>query len=328
MDTAQQTFLDGIIKTLMELKPQVSSRYLKGSLPIVNRSDILRICKLAVADFAQQSRLLRIESDRLPMTICADLHAHFFYLPLILRECGMPPANSWLFLGDYVDRGAFGVETICLLLALKLRYPQNVFMLRGNHEEFGINVTYGFFEECLERFNDHALNHRMFLAFQNVFNHMPLAALVGKRILGMHGGLSPELRNLSSIDEIPCPTFTPMCGLACDLMWSDPVTAPERPGWTTSRRGVAYEFDDTVVQSFCQRTGVQLIVRGHQEKSRGYEIQAEGKIVTIFSAPDYVGKGGNSAVLNVSAEMVCRFKVFRPIKSRGNRRDFKRSKSV
>ena len=124
-----------------------------------------------------------------------------------------------MFLGDYVDRGQQSIETICLLLALKIKYPENVFLLRGNHECENISRIYGFYDECKKRYNI-ALWRR----FVALFNIMPASALIEDKILCMHGGLSPQLKHLQMIDNINRPTIVPQSGLFCDLLWSDPAS--------------------------------------------------------------------------------------------------------
>ena len=103
---------------------------------------------------------------------------------------GLPPEANYLFLGDYVDRGKQSLETICLLLAYKIKYPENFFLLRGNHECASINRIYGFYDECKRRFNV-----RLWKTFTECFNCLPVAALIDEKILCMHGGLSPDLLN-------------------------------------------------------------------------------------------------------------------------------------
>ena len=130
---------------------------------------------------------------------------------------GFPPESSYIFLGDYVDRGKQSLETICLLLAYKVQYPENFFILRGNHESAGINRIYGFYDECKRRFSI-----KLWKIFSDVFNCLPAVALIDEKILCMHGGLSPELESLQQIADIQRPCDVPDAGLLCDLLWSDP----------------------------------------------------------------------------------------------------------
>lgn len=170
---------------------------------------------------------------------------------------GFPPAANYLFLGDYVDRGKQSLETICLLLAYKIRYPDKVFLLRGNHEDAKINRIYGFYDECKRRFNI-----RLWKIFTDCFNCLPIAAIIDHKIMCMHGGLSPELETLDQIKNIQRPTEIPDNGLLCDLLWSDPD--PNVEGWGDSDRGVSCTFGADIVAEFLERNDLDLICRAHQ----------------------------------------------------------------
>lgn len=189
--------------------------------------------------------------------VTGDIHGQYQDLLRLFEYGGYPPTANYLFLGDYVDRGKQSLETICLLLAYKIRYPDKVFLLRGNHEDPKINRVYGFYDECKRRFNV-----RLWKIFTECFNCLPIAALVDEKILCMHGGLSPELENLSQIEQIERPTEIPDNGLLCDLLWSDPSPASE--GWSDSDRGVSSTFGADVVYEFLRKNSLDLICRGHQ----------------------------------------------------------------
>ena len=120
-------------------------------------------------------------------------------------------------MGDYVDRGYYSVETVTLLVTLKVRYKDRITILRGNHECASINRIYGFYDECKRR---HTI--KLWKVFTDCFNCLPIAALVDDKILCMHGGLSPELNKIDTIKNIVRPTDVPDTGLLCDLLWSDP----------------------------------------------------------------------------------------------------------
>lgn len=149
------------------------------------------------------------------------------------------------------------METICLLLAYKIRYPDNFFLLRGNHEDAKINRVYGFYDECKRRFNV-----RLWKIFTDCFNCLPVSALIDDKIICMHGGISPDLKQLDQINEIQRPTDIPDNGLLCDLLWADPD--PRSKGWADSGRGVSCTFGPDVVAEFLEKNGLDLICRGHQ----------------------------------------------------------------
>jgi diadenosine tetraphosphatase ApaH/serine/threonine PP2A family protein phosphatase len=192
--------------------------------------------------------------------ICAhagDIHGQFSDLLRLFEYGGLPPTANYLFLGDYVDRGKQSIETICLLLAYKIRYPDNFFLLRGNHECASINRIYGFYDECKRRFSV-----RLWKIFTDCFNCLPVAAVIDDKILCMHGGLSPDLDNLNRIREIQRPVDVPDQGLLCDLLWSDPDR--DSSGWGDNDRGVSFTFGADKVTEFLNKHDLDLVCRAHQ----------------------------------------------------------------
>ncbi|CAI0459849.1 unnamed protein product, partial [Linum tenue] len=171
-----------------------------------------------------------------------DIHGQYQDLLRLFEYGGYPPSANYLFLGDY---------------AYKIRYPDKVHLLRGNHEDAKINRIYGFYDECKRRFNV-----RLWKIFTDCFNSLPVAALIDEKILCMHGGLSPDLENLDQIREIERPTEIPDGGLLCDLLWSDPH--PTNEGWADSDRGVSCTFGADIVADFLDKNDLDLICRGHQ----------------------------------------------------------------
>ena len=191
------------------------------------------------------------------LSIAGDLHGQYIDLLRIFERGGFPPAARYLFLGDYVDRGKRSLETICLLLAYKIKYPDKLFLLRGNHEDAKINRVYGFYDECKRRFNV-----RLWKTFTDCFNSLPVVALIDHKVLCMHGGLSPELTNLEQIEDIERPSEVPDGGLHCDLLWSDPD--PKIEGWGLSDRGVSCTFGADKLTEFLDKNDIDLLCRAHQ----------------------------------------------------------------
>ncbi|XP_056855675.1 serine/threonine-protein phosphatase PP1 isozyme 8-like [Raphanus sativus] len=205
--------LDDIIRRLLEGKG--------GKQVQLSESEIRQLCFNARQIFLSQPNLLELHA---PIRICGDIHGQYQDLLRLFEYGGYPPSANFLFLGDYVDRGKQSLETICLLLAYKIRYPSKIFLLRGNHEDAKINRIYGFYDECKRRFNV-----RLWKIFTDCFNCLPVAALIDDRILCMHGGISPELTSLDQIRNISRPMDIPESGLVCDLLWSDP--SADVKGW-------------------------------------------------------------------------------------------------
>jgi len=201
-----------------------------------------------------QPALLELEA---PIQICGDIHGQYHDLLRMFEYCGFPPDANYLFLGDFVDRGKNGLECICLLLAYKIKYPENFFLLRGNHECASINRIYGFYDECKRRYNI-----KMWKKFQETFNVLPIAAVVDEKIFCVHAGISPDLQSMKQIQDIMRPTDVPDAGLLCDLMWSDPDA--DITGWAENDRGVSYTFGADVVGKFLQKHDFDLVVRAHQ----------------------------------------------------------------
>ncbi|VDN91264.1 unnamed protein product [Brugia pahangi] len=276
--------------------------------------ELRQLCDLAMNSFAKQKSLLRIGIEMLPITICADTHGQFRDVRCILSTCGNPSSRTYLFLGDYVDRGSQGIETVTMLMCFKIKYPTRVYMLRGNHEDANTTLIYGFYDECINRFpNDEG--ELLWHIFMMVFNMMPLSAIVGDRVLCMHGGISPHLSDITMIENIPRPSIVPPYGLMCDILWSDPDD--RYPGWALSARGISFTFSSKVIKEFCETNNIDLIVRGHQLTADmfkgGYKYFAGGRLVTIFSAPNYLNMKNDSCVLHISRKFKCHFTIFRPI---------------
>jgi len=261
--------------------------------------------------FISQPILLELEA---PLKICGDIHGQYYDLLRIFDYGGFPPEANYLFLGDYVDRGKQSLETICLMLAFKVKYPENFFLLRGNHECSSINRLYGFYDECKRRYN-----FKVWKMFGDCFNCLPVAAIIDDKIICMHGGLSPDLTNLEQITRIMRPTEVPDEGLLCDLLWSDPDK--DIKGWAENERGVSYVYGQEIISSFLKKHELDLICRAHQVVEDGYEFFAKRQLVTVFSAPNYCGEFDNSAALmSVDENLVCSFQILKPAdKSKGKK---------
>lgn len=139
-----------------------------------------------------------------PIKICGDIHGQYYDLLRLFEYGGYPPEANYLFMGDYVDRGKQSIETISLLFAYKIKYPENFFLLRGNHETSAINRIYGFYDECKKRYSI-----KLWKLFCDSFNCLPISALIDDKIICMHGGLSPKLNALEDIARILRPTDVP-----------------------------------------------------------------------------------------------------------------------
>jgi serine/threonine-protein phosphatase PP1 catalytic subunit len=299
--------IDEIIKKLYPFEnKQMSQNSKNEQIKLVTETKLLSedelkyLCIKSMEIFMQESSFLELTA---PIIICGDIHGQYRDLIRLFDFGGSPQKKQYLFLGDYVDRGKNSIECIALLLAYKVKYPKNIYLLRGNHESEMINRTYGFFDECRRRYN-----LRTWKIFSDCFNWLPIAALVNERILCMHGGISPDLQSLNNIKQIVRPTEVPDKGLLCDLLWSDPEKGAE--DWASNSRGISVLFNENLVEKALDELDIDLICRAHQVVEEGYEFFAQRKLVTVFSAPNYCGEFDNSgAFMIVNKDLMCGFKV-------------------
>jgi len=275
-----------------------------GKRVFIPQEQITALSCAVRAVLLSQSALLELEA---PVNVCGDVHGQYYDLLRLLDYGGFPPESNYLFLGDYVDRGQQSLETIILLFCYKCKYPENFFLLRGNHECACICRIYGFYDECKRRYST-----KLWKLFCDVFNCLPVCGLIDDKIFCMHGGLSPKLMKLDQIRVLARPVHVPNGGLLCDLLWADPDR--EVTGWVHNHgRGVSYVFGEDVVEKFLREHSMDLICRAHQVVEDGYEFFAQRQLVTLFSAPNYCGHFDNAgAMLIVDEALMCGFKVLKP----------------
>ncbi|CAJ0564655.1 unnamed protein product, partial [Mesorhabditis spiculigera] len=266
--------------------------------------ELCQLLQMATDVFKAESSLVEVA---VPCVMYGDIHGQYSDLFRWFNFNGWPYKTRSVFLGDFVDRGSHGVEVLALMAALKVVFPTGVYMVRGNHEEEMLNKTYSFYDEVMTRFGESGAP--VYQAFKELFAWMPMAALVNKQILGVHGGISPKLRTLDDIIAIerPVDVFT-VGSLACDLVWSDPNNAKNAKRCFRANldrepvNGIGQLFAPDAVQKTCAKLDIDLIVRGHQSPINGYSTFADKKVLTIFSAPGYRGTEADS--VNMGASLV------------------------
>lgn len=216
-------WMDDCLKRLNSLvgKPDMN-------LPnVMNLQEVIAIVQTVQGVFMEENNLCECEA---PIKVIGDIHAQFQDLNRLFDLIGRVPQEKMLFLGDYVDRGPQGIEVLVLLFTLKLRYRNCIYILRGNHETASVNKIYGFYNECAMKYGV-----GLWWDFQACFNRIPMAGLISKKVLCMHGGLSPEMTHLDVIRNIIRPCEPLDRGLLIDLLWSDPTNKGD--GWFHSIRG-------------------------------------------------------------------------------------------
>ena len=270
-----------------KLLDKLVRQYFIGSPDSYKEAEISWLCASVREIFIHERTVINLTP---PLYICGDLHGQFTDLLRVFNSCRAPPNSTFLFLGDYVDRGKQSIEVICLLLALKLRYPKNVYMLRGNHECVEMAEMFGFAAECKKKVSDSIL-----YTFNEVFETMPLAAVVGKKIFCVHGGLSPSLKKIDDIAKIRRPTIIPDSGPIADLLWSDP--SPSVGEWGPNNRGTTYTWGIVAAKEFMNNNSIDMIIRAHQLAFEGYNkpFMPDERVITIFTASCYAGEYKNKA---------------------------------
>ena len=276
--------------------------------------DVLNLIQEGINIVSKQPTVLKVEA---PVKVFGDIHGQYsdlmrffdLYSAPISGPGGDIEGLDYIFLGDYVDRGNYSLETICLLIALKIKYPNQIHLLRGNHEDRWINSNFGFQKECIDRMNDNPENSVIFNKFNDFFDFLPLAAIVDDTVLCIHGGIGSSIASISDIEKIQRPLeviHEVSCiaqQLVVDILWSDPTDSDSelgiQPNSTRDPNSVGniVKFGPDRVEAFLKNNNLSLILRAHECVLDGFERFASGKLITVFSATDYCGKHKNAGAI-------------------------------
>ena len=226
------------------------------------------------------------------ITIVGDIHGQFYDLLHIFEINGYPSEdNLYLFNGDFEDRGVFGLECLITLISFKILYPDYFFLSRGNHEDKELNERYGFKNEIIDKYKDKII----FDCFTEFYKFLPLGHILNKEIMIIHGGLfSEDGISLDKLKKINRFQDIPRSGLMCELLWSDPK---EDNGVSTSIRGAGSSFGPNITDKFLKENKLKLLIRSHEVRMEGYQIEPGGKVITVFSSPNYCDQMGNKGGL-------------------------------
>lgn len=270
---------------------------------ILTQKEVKTLCKKAKEILVEESNVQPVSA---PVVIAGDIHGQFFDLMELFRLGGDLPGSNYIFIGDFVDRGAHSVETMELLLCYKIKYPSHITLLRGNHETRYTSQQYGFVDEIKRKYGNDAPWH----CFVDVFDYLPIGAVVENQIFCVHGGLSPSLKTIDQIRMIDRIGEVPVKGPYSDLLWSDPEEGSFE--WRKSDRGAGYRFGAKPVKEFNHTNGLTLIARAHQLVHEGYQFWFKDQnLVTVWSAPNYTYTCGNKAsIMKVKEDMSLHFEVF------------------
>lgn len=274
-------------------------------------NELKALCETVCDILLEEGNICAVTS---PTTVAGDIHGQFYDLEELFKTGGQVPDTSYVFMGDFVDRGYYSLETFTRLLTLKAKYPDRIFLLRGNHETRQITQVYGFYDECQNKYG----NPNAWRYCTEVFDLLAVAALIDGKTFCVHGGLSPDVTMLDQVRLIDRNQEIPHEGAFCDLVWSDP---DDLETWAMSPRGAGYLFGAKVTDEFNELNGLELICRAHQLVQEGYKFMFPNEnLVTVWSAPNYCYRCGNvAAILELDEHCSKNFKIFEaaPQEARG-----------
>ena len=273
----------------------------------LEKADLLELINLFQAQIKSEPKILKIQD---PVTVVGDIHGQFYDLLKLLEVGGSPETTKYLFLGDYVDRGAFSIECVLLLCAIKLNYKTTVLMLRGNHECRQMTSFFNFKQECEIKYDLEVYDKIM-----EAFDCLPISCLINEKFIAIHGGISPDIDKVLDITKINRFTEPPKTGPMCDMLWSDPVEKDEEAltvSWVeNSTRGCSYVFGAKAATPFLTKNDILSIIRAHEAQLEGFKMYKWNNnvdfpsVITIFSAPNYCDVYNNkAAVISFKNNMV------------------------
>jgi protein phosphatase len=264
-----------------------------GSSQFATSAQVLSIISQAVDIFSAHPPLLILSGQ---FTVVGDIHGNILSLVRIFQKLGWPDSRRYVLLGDYVDRGESSCEVLVLLYCLKVIFPENIFLLRGNHEFESMTRVYGFKAECTSKFI-----MKVYSEFVNSFMALPIAAILNESIFCAHGGISPDLA--AKLDDL-----TKICdsspSFELNILWSDPCEDVE--GFKPSPRGRGFLFGSNAFETFLENSELTMMIRSHEDCQNGFtwSFGDDGKLLTVFSTVDYCGKGNDGAVAVVNGSDV------------------------
>jgi len=265
----------------------------------IAKEDLIKLINDTNKIFKNEGNLLYLQD---PLSVVGDIHGQYYDAIKILEVGGNPENTKYLFLGDFVDRGSFSIEVIVLLYSIKINFPETVYMLRGNHECRQMTTFFNFRAECLYKYDQ-----EIYDLIMDSFDMMPLACVINGKFIGVHGGLSPELKTLDDINKVDRFKEPPKQGLFCDLLWADPVDNEDGICENIFRmndvRGCSYFYGNEAVGKFLEQNNLLSLIRAHEAQLDGYKMHAwTGKsdfpvVITIFSAPNYCDVYNNKGAI-------------------------------
>ncbi|EAS04969.2 ser/thr phosphatase family protein (macronuclear) [Tetrahymena thermophila SB210] len=239
---------------------------------------LLYLCECALEQLQNQDKLINLKS---PVTVVGDLNGQFQDLQEIFQIGGRVPDTNYLFLGNYINKGHYSIECFSYLIALKLRYPSRITLLRGSHETTSTSKIYGFYDECNNKYG----SIDIWKAFLSVFECLPLSAVIENEVFCVHAGLSHQINDISQILNVKDDESSLVQqGPAYHLLWNEPEESEGQ--WTFSESISQIYFGKQVTKKFLHKNNLKLILRAHEYQKNGYNFMHDKKLCSIFSAPN------------------------------------------
>ena len=302
-----------VYKDLIKIDFQaISERKTRLLLPIIPYDIFAKICVDAKDIFENESIVLQLYP---PIIVVGDVHGHILDLLRIFHEKGLVPETKYLFLGDYVDRGSFSIETISLLFLLKILYPDSIYLIRGNHEFSEVCDHDTLLKECSSLYN----SRDIYETITETFSYLPLAATIGNYALCVHGGIGRSFCFVNQLRSLKRPIRDFSNPIVEQLLWSDPSNEIEYFG--DSPRGLGQLFGFNAISSFLEQEDFSILIRGHQCMNLGAEMQCKNKVLTVFSCSNYCGVINNLAAIVLIPDFHRYIKFQYPLLSFINRED-------
>lgn len=310
-----ENLVDMFIKVLLRPIEYLRMKTFDEESFYFNSHQILSLTHEAINIVKDQPMVVKVTT---PCKVFGDIHGQYTDLMTFFYKWGEPKEGpngdilsvDYLFLGDYVDRGRMSLETICLLMALKVKYPNSIHLLRGNHEDRIINSNFGFAEECQKRLNDDLMeDDSVFNMINYFFDYLPLCAIIDDQIFCLHGGIGSSVRKVVELESIPRPleivheANNHQQQIVMDILWSDPTDYDTEIGIhpntqrDSNNYGNIVKFGPDIVKKFLQENSLSYIIRAHECVLDGFERFAGGLLITVFSATDYCQRHKNAGAM-------------------------------
>ncbi|MFX1379130.1 MAG: metallophosphoesterase [Promethearchaeota archaeon] len=252
--------------------------------------DISSIITTVIKIFKEENLLLEFNVNREKDSayVIGDIHGNLDTLIELIKIINNENPKLIIFLGDIVDRGSKQLECLLITFALKILFPSKYYIIRGNHETLEMNKYYGFYQDFISRFRD----HNKFNEIIDVYNSLPLSAVINQTVLCLHGGIPQDIEILKKIKGRKCKDFSEIFASNAQsiyqIMWNDPKS--ELEGFSESFRGPGIKFfGKDVFELFMNHNNLDYLIRAHECFPEGYRWFFNKKLLSIFSSANYRG---------------------------------------